>query len=96
LRPRFVDIDPVTFNTTPELADAALTERTRLILALQTFGFPLDVETLRDVALGGGSRTSRRRHTIHLIEMRARHWGGHSRAEGRKFWRGRDVRVLSE
>ena len=68
LRPKFVDIDPETFNTTPELVASAITERTRLILAVHTFGFPVDVEALRDVAVHGGSRTGRPRRTIHLIE----------------------------
>src|SRR6266566_1325932 len=31
LRPRFVDIDPATYNTTPDLVAAAITERTRVI-----------------------------------------------------------------
>src|SRR6266851_2966947 len=30
LQPRFVDIDPETYNPTPELVAAAITERTRL------------------------------------------------------------------
>jgi perosamine synthetase len=76
LQPRFVDIDPVTYNTTPELVAAAITERTRLILAVHTFGFPVDLEGMRDIAARGSSRTGPHatslrvgpRHTIHLIE----------------------------
>jgi perosamine synthetase len=65
LQPRFVDIDPATYNTTPELVAAAITDRTRLILAVHTFGFPVDVEKMRELASRGGSRP---RHTIHVIE----------------------------
>src|ERR1700687_5000000 len=68
LRPRFVDIDPATFNTTPELVAAAITERTRLIIAVHTFGVPADTEALRHVALRGSSRAGRPRHAIYLIE----------------------------
>jgi perosamine synthetase len=76
LRPRFVDIDPMTYNTTPELIAAAITPRTGLILAVHTFGFPVDAEVLRDVVSRGISRAGPRstslrtgpRHTIHLIE----------------------------
>ena len=50
LRPKFVDIDPETYNTTPELVAAAITPQTRLILAVHTFGFPVDVDGLRSVA----------------------------------------------
>src|SRR6267154_916510 len=34
LIPKFVDIDPKTYNTTPEMVAAAITSRTRLILAV--------------------------------------------------------------
>jgi perosamine synthetase len=67
LRPRFVDIDPATYNTTPELIAAAITPRTRLIIAVHTFGFPVDVEALRDAAQES-SRERRPGTTIHVIE----------------------------
>src|SRR5713101_7640791 len=74
LQPRFVDIDPATYNTTPEIVADAITERTRLILAVHTFGLPVDVEAMREVSVHTGSSgtgphsTSLRagpRHTIH-------------------------------
>ena len=69
LRPTFVDIGPNGFNATPELVEAAITNRTRLVLAVHTFGFPLDVEAIRSVVEGRRtSRARRPRHTIHLIE----------------------------
>src|SRR5579864_1071079 len=48
-RPTFVDTDPVSFNTTPEVVAAAITPRTRLILAVHTFGIPVDVDQLRNL-----------------------------------------------
>jgi perosamine synthetase len=66
LQPRFVDIDPATYNTTPELVASEITERTRLILAVHTFGSPVDVEGIRQHL--GDSRTEHPHHTIHLIE----------------------------
>jgi perosamine synthetase len=68
LRPKFVDIDPGTYNTTPELIAGAITPRTGLIIAVHTFGFPMDVEALRAVAKHGLSRTGRPRHAVHVIE----------------------------
>src|SRR4029077_4457988 len=50
LRRTVVDIDPGTYNTTPELIAAAITPRTRLIIAVHTFGFPVDVRALLEVA----------------------------------------------
>ena len=37
LTPKFVDIDPETYNTTPEMVAAAVTEKTRLVIAVHTF-----------------------------------------------------------
>lgn len=40
--PRFVDIDPVTYNVSAEAYAAALTPRTKAILAVDVFGLPMD------------------------------------------------------
>ncbi|MBV9182279.1 MAG: DegT/DnrJ/EryC1/StrS family aminotransferase, partial [Acidobacteria bacterium] len=50
LRPRFVDIDPATYNANPDIFAAALTSETRLILAVHTFGFPVHSARLRKIA----------------------------------------------
>ncbi len=45
-RPALVDVDPATMNLDPELAAAAVTPRTRAVLAVHLFGRPLDWEAL--------------------------------------------------
>ena len=67
LRPKFVDIDPETCNTTPDLVAAAVTSRTRLIIAVHTFGIPADVPAVVE-AVASRHREKRSRHKIHLIE----------------------------
>ncbi len=47
-----VDIDPATFNTTPEFVAAARTPRTRAVLAVHLFGRPLDWDGLEAAADG--------------------------------------------
>lgn len=47
LQPRFIDIDPRNYNTSTEMIEAAITPKTRLILAVHTFGFPVDVAAIR-------------------------------------------------
>lgn len=64
LRPKFVDIDPLTFNTTPERVAEAITPQTRLIIAVHTFGLLTDVVAIAGIAehkSGGGG-------AIHVIE----------------------------
>jgi dTDP-4-amino-4,6-dideoxygalactose transaminase len=57
--PVFADVDPVTLNLAPAAVEAAVTERTRAIVAVDMFGFPCELEELRAVA---------ERHGLALIE----------------------------
>jgi perosamine synthetase len=57
--PVFADVDPVTLNLDPAAVEAAVTERTRAIVAVDMFGFPCDLDALRDIA---------ERHGLRLIE----------------------------
>ncbi len=47
-----VDVDPATFNTTPEHVAAAVSPRTRAVLAVHLFGRPLDWEGLEAAVPG--------------------------------------------
>ena len=47
-RPIFCDVDPATRNLTPETVAAALTPRTRAIVAVDLFGLPAPVAELRE------------------------------------------------
>jgi perosamine synthetase len=58
-RPVFADIDPITLNLTPETVAAAITPRTRAIIAVHTFGCPADVDPILQIAA---------RHGIKVIE----------------------------
>src|SRR5947208_15669432 len=57
--PVFADVDPVTLNLDPAAVDAAVTEKTRAIVAVDMFGFPCELEALRGIA---------ERHGLVLIE----------------------------
>ncbi len=48
--PVFVDIDPVTYNLDPEKVEAAITPRTRAILAVHQVGMPAMMNELGDIA----------------------------------------------
>ena len=66
-RPVFADVDPVTGNLTADTVSAALTERTRAVVAVDQGGVPVDIDVLRalcdprgiivveDAACGAGS-----------------------------------------
>jgi perosamine synthetase len=57
--PVFVDIEPRCLNLDPSLIEAAITPRTRAIIAVHTFGCPADTQAILEIA---------RRHGLRVIE----------------------------
>lgn len=57
--PVFVDIEACTLNMDPGCLEAAITPRTRAIVAVHTFGRPAEMEAILEIA---------RRHRLHVIE----------------------------
>ena len=50
LVPVFVDIEPETFTIDPNLIEEAITDKTVAIVATHVYGFPCDVERIREIA----------------------------------------------
>jgi dTDP-4-amino-4,6-dideoxygalactose transaminase len=50
LTPVMVDVDPHTFNLTPEIFEAAITERTRAVVPVNLFGQCCDLEPIMAIA----------------------------------------------
>ena len=42
--PVFADIDPQTFNLDPAAVEAAMTPRTKAIVAVDIFGYPCELD----------------------------------------------------
>ena len=74
--PVFVDIEPGTFNLAPAAVEAAITPRTRAIVAVHLFGQMADMGALGALA---------RRHGLALIEDAAQAIGARRRVDG--AWR---------
>ena len=55
-RPVFADIDPETYNISPEDAEAKITPRTKAIIAVAVAGCPPDLDRLEEIASGHGVR----------------------------------------
>jgi perosamine synthetase len=47
--PVFADVDPHTMNLDPAAVEAAITERTRAVIAVDIFGYPCELDPLRDL-----------------------------------------------
>ncbi len=57
--PVFADIDPRTLNLDPAAVEAAVTERTRAVVAVDIFGYPCELDDLRAIC---------DRHGLALVE----------------------------
>ena len=57
--PRFVDIDPTTYNMNPDLVEAAVTEKTKAIIPVHIFGQCTDMEPLWRISV---------RHNLPIVE----------------------------
>jgi perosamine synthetase len=57
--PVFADVDERTMNLTPEAVEAAITPRTKAVIAVDIFGYPCELDPLRDLC---------ERHGLALIQ----------------------------
>ena len=50
LKVKFVDVDPVTYNMDPNEIEKHITEKTKCIIPVHTFGMPCDMKRIMEVA----------------------------------------------
>jgi len=62
LKPVMVDVDPATFNVTPELVEAAITPSTKAIVPVNLFGQSCDLEPIMEIA---------KKHDLYVVEDNA-------------------------
>lgn len=85
LTPVFVDVDPSTFNLSPDKIEAAITPATTAILPVHCYGRPCDVAAIADIA---------NRHKLRVI-YDAAHAFGVKDGRGSSLLRYGDLSVLS-
>ena len=71
--PVFVDILPQDFNLNPQLVEAAITERTKAIIAVNLFGQMANYQALNEIA---------EKHDLTVIEDAAQSFGATQKAAG--------------
>lgn len=70
--PVFADVDPRTLNLDPAAAEAAITERTRAIVAVHVAGCPADLDALGELARRKGLVLIEDAAQAHLAEWKGR------------------------
>lgn len=83
-RPVFVDIDPVTYQIDPGRIEAAITPRTKAIVPVHLYGYPVDMDAVMNIA---------RRHRLKVIEDCAQAHG--ARIDGQRVGTMGDVACFS-
>jgi len=53
-KPVFADIDPATYCLSPVAVEKAITKKTKVILPVDLYGFPVDTKPLREIAKKNG------------------------------------------
>ena len=71
--PVMVDIDPFTYNISPEAIEAAITPRTRAIIPVHNGGYPADMDAIMEIA---------DKHDLWVIEDCAHAHGSQWRGKG--------------
>ena len=89
--PVFAEIDGGTWNLDPQAVEAAITERTRAVLAVDIFGYPCELDRLREIC---------ERHNLVLIddacealgaEYRGRPLGAHGPSAAFAFYPNKQI-----
>ena len=79
--PVFADVDPRTLNLDPAAVEAAITPRTKAIVAVDIFGYPCELDELRAIARAARARADRRlvRGARRRVQGRAARLARHAR-----------------
>lgn len=95
---RPVPVEPVAggFNIDPERIEAAITPRTRAIIAVHLYGEPAAMATLRDIAERHGLRLLEDAAQAHGAEERGRRSGGLGDAAAFSFYPGKNLGALGD
>ena len=94
--PVAVEPDPFTHNLDPSLVEAAITERTRVILPTHLYGQPADIEPLLEIAGRYGLRLVEDAAQAHGAQYKGRRVGAHGDAVTWSFYPSKNLGALGD
>lgn len=95
-KPVFVDCQPDSYNIDPVKVEAAITAKTRAIIAVHLYGQPADLDTLRQIAGKHNLFLVEDAAQAHLAEYNGKRVGGLSDACSFSFYPGKNLGAYGE
>jgi dTDP-4-amino-4,6-dideoxygalactose transaminase len=94
--PVAVEPDPVTYNIDPMRIEAAITPRTRAIIAVHLYGQPADMDAIMNIADRHGLKVLEDAAQAHGARYKGRRTGGLGHAAGFSFYPGKNLGALGD
>ncbi|MBN8493398.1 MAG: DegT/DnrJ/EryC1/StrS family aminotransferase [Burkholderiales bacterium] len=91
-----VEPDESTYNIDPELIEAAITSRTKVILPVHLYGQPADLDPILTIARKHGLRVLEDAAQAHGARYKGRRIGGHGDAVAWSFYPGKNLGALGD
>ncbi len=95
-KPVFVDCDPDSYNLDPAKVEAAITEKTKAIVAVHLYGQPADMDPLREIADKHNIYLVEDAAQAHLAEYKGKKIGGLGKAASFSFYPGKNLGAYGE
>ncbi|MDA9589742.1 DegT/DnrJ/EryC1/StrS family aminotransferase [Opitutales bacterium] len=96
LKPILVEPDERTYNIDPTLIEAAITERTRAIMAVHLYGQCADMDPINTIAQKHGLKVIEDAAQAHAATYRGRKTGSLGDAAGFSFYPGKNLGALGD
>lgn len=95
-KPVFVDCHPESYNINPEKVQAAITTKTKAIVAVHLYGQPADIDSLDKIAKKYHLHIVEDAAQAHLAEYKAKKIGGLSDIASFSFYPGKNLGAYGE
>jgi dTDP-4-amino-4,6-dideoxygalactose transaminase len=95
-KPVFIDCHPDSYNIDPAKIEAAITKRTKAIVAVHLYGQPADMDPLREIAKKYNLFLVEDAAQAHIAEYKGKRVGGLSDACSFSFYPGKNLGAFGE
>ncbi len=95
-KPVFVDCHPESYNLDPSKVEAAITSKTKAIVAVHLYGQPADLDALNEIAKKHNLKLVEDCAQAHLSEYKGKKVGGLSEAASFSFYPGKNLGAYGE